>query len=122
MEAGILIMNAVSMLVALVFTYVLNVPFGYWRAYARRRGGRLEWFAAVHAPVPLVFAARIVAGATLTTIPMFVAAFFLGQLSGGLVKGGLEERLGETGKCLVHDLRLLMSRGVSGKNACSSND
>ena len=115
-------MDVAPVLAALAFTYLLNVPFGYWRADAKRRGKRLEWFAAVHAPVPLVFAARILTGATLTMIPVFVAAFFLGQLTGGLVKGRLEGRLEKTGKCLIHDLRLLLARGASGKNtgSCSA--
>ncbi len=115
-------MGTATIMAALAFTYLLNVPFGYWRADAKRRGRRLEWFAAVHAPVPLVFAARMLAGATFTMIPVFVAAFFLGQLTGGLVKGRLEERLEKTGKCLVHDLRLLLTRGASGKNtgSCSA--
>ncbi len=103
-------MEATPIIAALIFTYLLNIPFGYWRADSKRRGKRLEWFAAVHAPVPLVFAARLLAGATLTMIPIFVAAFFTGQLTGGFVKKRVSEKLGETGKCLVHDLKLLLAK------------
>ena len=107
-------MDVAPILAALAFTYILNVPFGYWRADAKRRARKLEWVAAIHVPVPLVFAARMLAGATLTMIPVFVVAFFLGQLTGGRIHGRMSEVIGETGKCLVHDLRLLLSR--SGKD------
>ncbi len=103
-------MVSAAIFAALAFTYLLNIPFGYWRADAKRRGKKLEWIAAIHAPVPLVFAARMLAGATLIMIPIFVAAFFLGQLTGGRIKGRISEVLEETGKCLIHDMRLLLSK------------
>jgi hypothetical protein len=38
----------------------MNLPFGFWRAGARRF--TLPWFLAVHAPVPLVVGVRALAG------------------------------------------------------------
>jgi len=66
---------------------VLNVPFGYWRAGARRF--TRPWFLAVHAPVPVVIALRILAGIAwkLANLPVLMGAFFLGQLIGGRVRG-----------------------------------
>ena len=39
---------------------LLNLPFGYWRAGARKFS--LRWFLAVHVPVPLVIGLRLVSG------------------------------------------------------------
>lgn len=63
----------------------LNVPFGYWRARVHRFSR--AWFLAVHLPVPLVVALRMAAGLgwRLSTFPIFVGAFCLGQWLGGLV-------------------------------------
>lgn len=62
---------------------LLNLPFGLWRASARRFSA--SWFVAVHAPVPLAVGLRWAAGLgwAWRTLPVFVAAFFLGQLLGG---------------------------------------
>jgi len=65
-----------------VAVFVLNLPFGAWRA--RTRKFSLPWFLAVHAPVPLVVALRVAAGLGwhLVTFPVLIGAFFLGQLAG----------------------------------------
>ena len=62
---------------------LLNLPFGYWRAGVARFS--LRWFVAVHAPVPLAVGLRWAAGFPfrLSTLPVFVAAFFAGQFLGG---------------------------------------
>lgn len=64
----------------------LNVPFGFWRAGTRRF--TLPWFLAVHVPVPLAVALRLAIGLgwRLSTLPLFVAAFFAGQFVGGSVR------------------------------------
>ena len=65
---------------------VLNLPFGFWRAGARKFSP--AWFLAVHLPVPLAIGLRIGAGAgwRLATLPLFVAAFFAGQFLGGKLR------------------------------------
>jgi len=72
---------AVATSVAVVF--VLNLPFGFWRAGTKRF--TLPWFLAIHVPVPLAVALRIVAGVGLRlgTLPLFVGAFVAGQYVGG---------------------------------------
>jgi hypothetical protein len=62
---------------------LINLPFGYWRAGARRFS--LPWFLAVHLPVPPVVALRLSTGLGWhwTTFPALVGAFFAGQLLGG---------------------------------------
>jgi hypothetical protein len=63
----------------------LNVPFGFWRAGTRRF--TLPWFLAVHVPVPIVVGLRIAIGLgwRLSTLPLFVSAFFAGQFLGGRI-------------------------------------
>jgi len=75
------------LLLAAVAVILLNLPFGYWRAGLRKRSAR--WFVAIHAPVPLVVAVRLVLGLGFawSTIPVLVAAFGLGQWLGGRLRG-----------------------------------
>jgi len=65
---------------------VLNLPFGYWRAGTQRF--TRPWFLAVHAPVPVVIALRILAGIAwkLANLPVLMGAFFIGQFIGGRVR------------------------------------
>ena len=65
---------------------VLNLPFGYWRAGTRRF--TRPWFFAVHTPVPVVIALRILAGIAwkLASLPVLMGAFVLGQFLGGRVR------------------------------------
>lgn len=74
---------------ALALVSIVNLPFGYWRAGLARRS--LPWLAAIHAPIPLVWLIR--AGLDLdwrlATLPLFVAAYFLGQWLGGRLRGRL---------------------------------
>ncbi len=70
-----------------VVVLAVNVPFGFWRAGARRFS--LPWLLAVHAPVPLVVGLRVMSGLgwQLSSIPALVGAFFVGQLLGGRLRG-----------------------------------
>lgn len=84
---------------------VLNLPFGYWRANERRFSS--AWFAAIHLPVPLVAALRIVSGVGWdpATIPVLVAAFFAGQFLGTRLHRWWSERARvPVTSCLVMDL------------------
>jgi len=72
-------------LVALA-VFVLNLPFGYWRAGVRKFSW--QWIAAIHAPVPAVIALRLVSGLgfQFATFPVLIGAFFLGQKCGGILR------------------------------------
>jgi hypothetical protein len=63
-------------------TFLVNLPFGYWRAGARRFTAR--WIVAIHAPVPVVVAMRLATGVRwqLVNLPVLLGAYFLGQLVG----------------------------------------
>jgi hypothetical protein len=74
------------LLLAAAAVAALNLPFGFWRAGAGKFSAR--WILAVHAPVPLVVAVRLLAGLgwQLATFPVLIAAFFTGQLVGGRLR------------------------------------
>ncbi|ADC66143.1 conserved hypothetical protein [Ferroglobus placidus DSM 10642] len=69
---------------ALILTFLLNVPFGYWRAGTKRMSK--EWFLAVHAPIPFVATLRFLSSSSIYHIPVFFFAYFSGQLAGGKVR------------------------------------
>ena len=75
-----------------LLVFLLNQPFGYWRASARKLSR--QWFLAVHLPVPLVIALRIVSGLgfQLISLPVLVGAFFLGQFVGGRARNIIQGR------------------------------
>jgi len=88
-------------LLLLAGTYLLNLPFGYWRKMAKKMS--LEWFAAIHLPVPIIFVARILSGIPLAHVPLFVIAFFLGQFSGSRIANSWGRKY-RISKCLIVDL------------------
>ena len=62
---------------------VVNIPFGFWRDGVRRFS--LPWLLAVHIPVPITVALRILSklGWQFATFPVLICSFFLGQFLGG---------------------------------------
>jgi len=85
-------MNPLLLIAVLVF--LINVPFGSWRARVPARSR--QWFLAIHLPVPLVIALRVLSGLgfQLASFPLIVGAFFLGQYVGGrLTRLSLTRRL-----------------------------
>ncbi len=67
--------------------FLLNLPFGYWRARVRKFSA--QWILAIHLPVPLIIACRIFSGLgwQLISFPVMIAAFFCGQFLGGKLVG-----------------------------------
>ncbi len=85
--------------------FLINLPFGYWRANADKFSR--QWFLAIHLPVPLVIALRLASGLgfQLATFPVMIAAFFLGQLVGGQLHGVLKKHTSlRVTACLVWDI------------------
>ncbi len=95
---------------ALAITFLVNLPFGYWRRVTRKLSK--EWFLAVHSPVPLVFLTRVLAGVSLSHIPLFIASFFLGQFTGGRIRVALEQRYQQLSRCLFADLGKIMRKTI----------
>ncbi|MEI7881503.1 MAG: hypothetical protein WCI95_11580 [bacterium] len=62
---------------------LINIPFGFWRDSTRRFS--LAWILAIHVPVPIVIALRLVShlGWQFSTFPVLIGSFFLGQFIGG---------------------------------------
>jgi len=91
------------MIAAIVF--ILNLPFGYWRANTRKFS--LQWFFSIHLPVPVIIFLRVLSGLgwRLITFPVMVGAFFLGQYFGGRLHLWYKSRPEvQVTSCLVWDL------------------
>ena len=75
-DTGILLM--ITLLV-----FILNIPFGYWRANVRKFS--LQWYLAIHIPVPVIVALRLALhlGWHWSTYVLFILAFASGQYVGG---------------------------------------
>jgi hypothetical protein len=80
--------DSVAYLLAIGTTFVINVPFGYWRAGVRKFSP--QWFVAVHAAVPMVIALRYALGLPFRwgVFPFFVVAYFGGQFVGSRLRQG----------------------------------
>jgi hypothetical protein len=70
----------------------MSLPFGARRARLRKFSP--SWFVAIHLPVVLAIGMRILMGVPfrLITLPLYVVAFFLGQLAGGRLRQMAEAR------------------------------
>jgi len=94
-----------NLILVTIFVFLLNLPFGYWRANVKKY--RLQWALAIHIPVPFIIAARIFSdiGFELYTYPILIGAFFLGQFVGRFLYTR-RKNLGQSPltSCLVMDL------------------
>lgn len=111
--------DSVMLSLGLAITFAVNIVAGYWRAYAKQTRSRLEWAAAVHAPVPLVAVLRRLAGvgfntASLPALAAFVAAYFAGQRVGGVLFNVASRRIGAPSRFLLRDLPYIFARRVPG--------
>jgi small basic protein len=102
--------NPTEVLTVAVLTFLINIPFGYWRAQVKKFSK--DWFLAIHLPVPLIVAMRLLMGVHLNipTVITFVVAFFLGQRTGVLIYRKLQKRLKQTSKNLFSDLVKLRTK------------
>ncbi len=66
---------------AFILTFLINLPFGYYRKRAKRFSFR--WFLYIHLPIPVIVAIRLLSNLDLRYIPFFVAAAITGQFLGG---------------------------------------
>lgn len=89
----------ISMLV-----FLLNIPFGYWRSNVKSFSW--QWFLAIHIPVPLIVAMRLVSGIGFAwyTYVFLVLAFFLGQKAGGIIMKRIHRVCQQATSCLVMDI------------------
>lgn len=75
-----------------LLVFLINLPFGYWRASVRKRSGR--WWSALCLPVLLVVALGSYSGLgfKLISFPAIVGAYCLGQFVGGRVRNIIQGR------------------------------
>ena len=93
-----------SLFLAVVVIFTINIFFGYWRNNTRRFS--IQWVMAIHAPVPLVIGIRFwLLGWDWATLPLSVAAYFGGQYAGSRLRDYMDRR-GQRplSSCLVMDL------------------
>jgi hypothetical protein len=91
--------------IATIGIFITNLPFGYWRTNVKKYS--MSWIAAIHIPALMIITFRALSGMgfQLFTFPLFVGAFFSGQLSGGKIYTWrkVRSKLPLSG-CLVWDL------------------
>ncbi len=88
-----------------ILVFLLNIPFGYWRANVRKFS--VPWFFSVHVPVPFVIALRLLSGMgfQLITFPIMLLAYFGGQFAGSRIYHMRKNKAGsQVSSCLVWDL------------------
>lgn len=70
-----------AVLLLLLFTLLINLPFGYARAKSRRFSFR--WFLYIHVPIPIIFIARTISHIEFKYLPLLALAAIIGQVVGG---------------------------------------
>lgn len=96
--------NIMALFLSSISILLLNIPFGYWRTNVDKFS--LQWFLAIHLPVPIVVAIRFSSGMGFKfhTYIFFVSAFFIGQLLGKFVYDYYQKLRPENqSSCLVMD-------------------
>lgn len=91
-------------IVALI-VFVFNIPFGYWRTNAKKFS--LQWILAIHLPVPVIIALRLLSGLgfEFITYPVLIGAFFGGQVFGKYLNKKLNKNENlKLSSCLVWDI------------------
>lgn len=70
------------LILAGVLVFLINLPFGYWRSKVKKLS--VQWFLAIHLPVPFVYALRTYAGIdwSILSFIILIGCFFLGQFVG----------------------------------------
>jgi len=61
--------------------FIVNIFFGMWRVKTRKFS--LQWFAAIHLPIPFIFLLRINLDISALIIPVSLTAVVAGQIAGG---------------------------------------
>ncbi len=93
-----------KLLIISIIVFILNIPFGYWRANVKKFS--FQWILSVHIPVPFIIALRIFShiGFIWYTYVFLVAAFFLGQRVGAIILKKFKTKYNNISSCLIIDL------------------
>lgn len=97
-------MNPFPLIITTLLVFILNIPFGYWRANVSQFS--VQWFLAIHIPVPFIVALRLLSGIGFAwyTYLFLVGAFFLGQKFGSFSMKRIHKHCHQDSSCLVMDL------------------
>ena len=93
------------LLLAACLDFIINIPFGYWRANVKRFS--LPWFLSIHIPIPFIILIRLYTGIGFEFIayPIMIIAFFLGQFTGLKIYSYRKKHsFAYLSSCLVKDL------------------
>ncbi len=95
---------ALKLTIISVIIFVMNIPFGYWRSNVKKFS--LQWFLAVHVPIPFIVLLRIYSeiGFVWYTYPVLVGSFFLGQRYGSYLRKQILERNGNVSSFIFTDI------------------
>jgi len=93
-----------DILLVCLIVFIINIPFGYWRANVKRFS--LQWFLAIHVPVIFVIGLRLGfhLGFAWYTYVALVSTFFLGQQTGAIIIKRLRSTCTSVTSCMVMDL------------------
>jgi hypothetical protein len=93
-----------KLIIITILVFLLNIPFGYWRANVKRFS--TQWFLAIHIPVPFIVALRILSGVGFgwETYLFMVAGYFLGQQIGSMLMKRVHNFCQQESSCLFMDL------------------
>jgi hypothetical protein len=91
-----------------VIVFLLNIPFGYWRANVKKFSW--QWVFAIHLSVPFIILLRIYTeiGFAWFTYLFLVSAFFLGHRIGALLHAWYLKNYQEVSSCLVMDFKKVL--------------
>lgn len=83
----------VMIVLVAVTVFLINLPMGYWRSKVKKFS--LQWFLAIHLPVPFVVFLRHYSGIgfELYTYPIIITAYFGGQFIGARYLNFLNPKL-----------------------------
>ncbi len=73
-----------KLLFVVVFTLILNIPFGWLREGVRKFS--FLWFLYVHFPIPFIVALRLGLGIPFKFAPLLIAVAVLGQFIGARLR------------------------------------
>ncbi|MDD5773919.1 MAG: hypothetical protein PHX78_10690 [bacterium] len=74
-----------KLLLISIAVIILNLPFGYWRGKVKKFS--LQWFLAIHLPIPFIVLLRIFSGLgfAFITYPVMLGADIIGQIIGAKI-------------------------------------
>ncbi|NPA36332.1 MAG: hypothetical protein GXO47_05735 [Chlorobi bacterium] len=95
---------AVKLTIICIVTFLMNIPFGYWRNNVKKFS--VQWFLAVHIPIPFIIIMRIYSdiGFAWYTYPFIIGSFFLGQKAGAVIQKSLSAKCSNTSSFIFTDL------------------